>query len=120
MPEDRKNKVSCNHYETETEVTLEVLSGKWKVLIIWNLHLYGSIRYNEFRRIMPNITQKMLTQQLKELEKYKVVLRNDYGTNPPKVEYTLTEIGEELIPILEKMEEWGKKYIKEYKEIAKL
>ncbi len=117
MPDTRKNKISCDNYRCEIEVTLEVLGGKWKALIIWNLHLHGVIRYNEFKRIMPDITQKMLTQQLKELEKYKLVSRKDYLTNPPKVEYTLTEIGETLVPIMQQMNQWGKNYVNKYKEL---
>lgn len=114
MPDTRKNKVSCENYRCEIEVTLEVLSGKWKSLILWNLHLYDTIRYNEFRRIIPEITQKMLTQQLKELEKYKLVNRTDYNTNPPKVEYRLSEFGLSLVPILELMDKWGKNYVENY------
>lgn len=118
MPDTRKNKISCNNYKCEIEVTLEILSGKWKALILWNLYLYEIIRYNEFKRIIPDITQKMLTQQLKELEKYKLVFRIDYFTNPPKVEYKLSEYGYSLIPIMKQMNEWGKNYIKEYKNLS--
>ncbi len=116
MPDKRINKVSCDNYKCEIEITLEVLSGKWKALIIWNLYQHTIIRYNEFKRIIPEITQKMLTQQLKELEKYKLISRKDYFSNPPKVEYTLTEIGKSLIPIMKDMDKWGKEYIKIYNE----
>ncbi len=116
MPDSREHKISCSNYQCEIELTLEILSGKWKALIIWNLHLHGIIRYNEFRRLIPSITQKMLTQQLKELEKYGIVSRTVYPSVPPTVEYELTETGLELIPIMEAMDKWGKKYVKEYKE----
>lgn len=116
MPDERGNKVSCSNYQCEIELTLEILSGKWKALIIWNLHLHDVIRYNEFRRLIPFITQKMLTQQLKELEKYKIISRKVYSSVPPMVEYTLTETGKELIPIMDAMDDWGKKYVKEYHE----
>lgn len=116
MPEDRENKVSCSNYRCEIEVTLEVIGGKWKSLIIWNLHLHEVIRYNEFRRLMPEITQKMLTQQLKQLEKYGIVERKIYPSVPPMVEYSLSEIGKELIPIMQSMDIWGKKYVEVYKE----
>lgn len=111
MPKDRLNKVSCNNYRCEIEVTLEILSGKWKALIIWNLNLYKSIRYNEFRRLIPEITQKMLSQQLKDLEKNGLVNRLVYHEVPPMVEYSLTEMGEGLIPILESMDRWGKSFV---------
>lgn len=115
LPEERGNKVSCSNYRSEIEVTLEILSGKWKSLIIWNLHLHDRIRYNEFRKLIPEVTQKMLTQQLRELEKHKIIKRKVYNTVPPQVEYYLSEIGLELIPIMQEMDKWGKKYVKEYK-----
>ena len=114
MPDARGHKISCSNYQSEIELTLEILSGKWKALIIWNLHLHTLIRYNEFRRLIPSITPKMLTQQLKELEKYRIISRNVYPSVPPTVEYELTETGRELIPILEAMDQWGKKYLKTY------
>ncbi|GAB6085525.1 winged helix-turn-helix transcriptional regulator [Alkaliphilus crotonatoxidans] len=115
MPKDRSNKVSCNNYRCEIEVTLEILSGKWKALIIWNLNLHKSIRYNEFRRLIPEITQKMLSQQLKDLEQNRLVNRTVYHEVPPMVEYSLTEMGEELIPILESMDKWGKSFVDNFK-----
>ena len=115
MPDARENKISCSNYQCEIEVTLEILSGKWKALIIWNLHQHGTVRYNEFRRLIPAITQKMLTQQLKELERYGIILRKEYLSVPPMVEYSLTPRGEELIPIMKEMDKWGKKYVEEYR-----
>lgn len=114
MPEIRDNKISCSNYRCEIEITLEILTGKWKSLILWNLHLEKIIRYNEFRRLIPEITQKMLTQQLRDLEKYQIIERKVYNTVPPMVEYSLSKAGEELIPIMEKMDIWGKKYVKLY------
>ncbi len=119
MPDSRGNKISCSNYQCEIELTLEILSGKWKALIIWNLHLHEIIRYNEFRRLMPSITQKMLTQQLKELEKYGILSRKVYPSVPPMVEYSLTETGQELIPIMEAMDLWGKKYVAAYQHTDK-
>ena len=117
MPDARTNKISCSNYQCEIELTLEILSGKWKALLIWNLHLKEVIRYNEFKRLIPSITQKMLTQQLRELEKYRIISRKTYQTVPPMVEYTLTEMGKELIPIMEAMDNWGKQYVKEYQKM---
>ncbi|KMT22387.1 winged helix-turn-helix transcriptional regulator [Clostridium cylindrosporum] len=115
MPKDRLNKVSCNNYRCEIEVTLEILSGKWKALIIWNLHEHGAIRFNEFRRLIPEITQKMLTQQLKDLEESGLVNRTIYPQIPPMVEYSLTDLGNSLVPILEAMDKWGKDFVDNYK-----
>ncbi len=114
MPDSRENKISCSNYQCEIELTLEILSGKWKALLIWNLHLHTVLRYNEFRKLIPSITQKMLTQQLKDLEKYGILSRRVYPSVPPMVEYTLTQTGQELIPIMEAMDQWGKKYVKQY------
>ncbi len=115
MPDSRENKVSCSNYQCEIELTLEILSGKWKALIIWNLHLHEVIRYNELRRLIPGITQKMLTQQLKELEKYGIITRTEYPTVPLTVEYQLTDMGKELIPIMSAMDQWGKRYVQFYR-----
>lgn len=111
MPEDRQNKVSCSNYWCEIEVTLEVISGKWKALILWHLGQEDAIRFNEFRRRIPGISQKMLTQQLRKLEEVGLVHREIYQQVPPMVEYSLTEMGKELIPILDAMDIWGKKFV---------
>lgn len=116
MPDSREHKVSCSNYQCEIELTLEILSGKWKALIIWDLYLHDIIRYNEFRKLIPGITQKMLTQQLKELEKYGIVSRTVHPTVPPTTEYQLTELGNELIPIMSAMDQWGKNYVRLYRE----
>ena len=117
MPKDRLNKVSCSSYRCEIEVTLEILSGKWKALIIWNLSIHKVIRYNEFKRLIPGITQKMLSQQLKDLEKNGLVNRTVYHEIPPMVEYSLTKTAEDLIPILDAMDKWGKDFVDNYKKL---
>lgn len=111
MPDDRQNKVSCSNFRCEIEVTLEVISGKWKALILWHLGQEELIRFNEFRRRIPDISQKMLTQQLRRLEEVGLVNRKIYNQVPPMVEYSLTDIGKELIPILDAMDVWGKKFV---------
>ena len=117
MPKDRNNKISCSHYSCDIELTLEVIGGKWKALLLWELHLKSVIRFNEFRRLIPEITQKMLSQQLKDLESNQIVQKKIYAQIPPMVEYRLTELGEELIPILDSMDKWGKNYVKIYENI---
>ena len=88
------------------ETTLEVIGGRWKVLILWNL--FDEVkRFSELHRTMTGITQKMLTQQLRELEKDGIVHRNVFPQVPPKVEYSLTEIGESLKPVVLAMCKWG-------------
>ncbi len=114
MPEDRENKISCSNFTQEMEVALEVISGKWKSAILWNLHVAEKIRFNEFFRIIPGVTQKVLTQQLRKLEENKLVNRTVYPSTPPTVEYSLTALGKDVIPILENLNQWGKKVIQSY------
>lgn len=115
MPEDRLNKVSCSNYRCEIEVTLEILSGKWKSLILWSLSNREFIRFNEFKRLIPEITQKMLTQQLRDLIKNGLIKKTIYPQVPPMVEYSLTPMGKELIPILDSMDKWGKSFVDNFK-----
>ncbi|MDO7905715.1 helix-turn-helix domain-containing protein [Paenibacillus sp. JX-17] len=88
------------------EVTLDVIGGKWKGIILYHLSS-GTKRFNEFRRLMPALTQRMLTLQLRELEEDGVVHREVYPVVPPKVEYSLTPFGNTLEPIIMQMHEWG-------------
>jgi len=92
------------------DITINILSGKWKLSILWHLANKGVIRFNEFQRILPTITQKTLTMQLRELESDNIIYRKIYAEVPPKVEYGLTDLGESMKPILSSMCEWGKFY----------
>ncbi|MBO3462658.1 helix-turn-helix transcriptional regulator [Aetokthonos hydrillicola Thurmond2011] len=106
------------HVETENrsrltcavETTLDVIGGRWKVLIIKEL-IDGVKRFNELQRALTGITQKMLTQQLREMEEDGIIHREIYLQVPPKVEYSLTPLGESLKPILYAMHEWGMKHL---------
>lgn len=91
------------------EAGLNILSGKWKLKILWHLSR-GTIRFNELQRLLGNITTKTLTQQLRELEEQGVIIRKVFPEIPPKVEYSLSEIGDTLKPILSQLCDWGKKY----------
>lgn len=94
------------------ERTLEVIGGRWKVLILREL-FQGVKRFNELQRAISGITQKMLTQQLREMESDGIIHREIYLQVPPKVEYSLTPLGVSLKPILEAMHEWGIRHLKE-------
>ncbi|ATB43108.1 transcriptional regulator, HxlR family [Cystobacter fuscus] len=94
------------------ELTLNVIGGKWKSVILFYLINKGTLRFNEFRRLMPRITLQMLTNQLRELEVDGVVHREVYPQVPPKVEYSLTPFGKSLEPIILLMLEWGRRHEK--------
>ncbi len=98
-------------YNCEKELTLAVIGGKWKMLILWHLGKEGTKRFGELKALMPGITQRMLVNQLRELEEDLIVHRKVYPVVPPKVEYSLTEHGKSLMPILDAMYEWGKIYM---------
>ncbi len=100
----RKRTFNC-----PVEATLGMIGGKWKVLILW--YLKEDIRrFGQLKRLIPRITQKMLTQQLRELEDDGLINRQVYAQVPPKVEYSLTKFGESLEPILQLMCDWGIKH----------
>ncbi len=101
-----KIKYDGKAYACSFEFALDIVSGKWKGLILWHLS-FGTLRYSEIRRNLGKITEKMLTQTLRELEKHRLITRKIYPVVPPKVEYTLTEDGEKLIPIFKQMQAWG-------------
>lgn len=100
-------------YQCPVEATLDVLGGKWKPLILFYL-LDNTLRFGELKRKMPDtLTQQMLTRQLRELEDHGIVHREVYKQVPPKVEYSLTELGQSLKPLLLHMLDWGLMYAKQ-------
>lgn len=98
--------------------TLNVIGGRWKVLILYNLQ-DQTVRFGELKRMMPGITQKMLTQQLRELEQDGIIHRKVYPEVPPKVEYSLTEFGETLKPVMDVMCRWGSSHRKHIEVVMK-
>ncbi|BBB90524.1 MAG TPA: helix-turn-helix domain-containing protein [Methylomusa anaerophila] len=105
-------KFKNTEYQCSMELTLALIGGKWKSLILWYLG-ENTLRFSELRRALPHITQKMLTQQLRELEGSGLVKRFIYTQIPPKVEYSLTDAGKSLLPILATLCQWGLNYISE-------
>ena len=89
------------------ETALEILVGKWKPVILYHILEKEILRFSELHRLIPGITKKMLTNQLRELEYHDIVNRKVYAQIPPKVEYSMTEYGKGLIPLLMSMHEWG-------------
>ena len=96
------------------EATLELIGGKYKVLILWHLS-EGTLRFSELKKLIPTATAKMLTQQLRELETQNLLIRTVYPVVPPKVEYTLSELGRSLMPVLVAMRDWGVNYMRAQK-----
>jgi len=99
-------------YQCSFEFALDMVSGKWKSLVLYYLS-EETLRYSEIHRKINGITQKMLTQTLRELEKNGLVSRKVYPVVPPKVEYTITQSGAELIPIFQSLQAWGERVAKE-------
>jgi DNA-binding HxlR family transcriptional regulator len=93
------------------EQVMEVLGGKWRVGIIHNL-VPGPLRFNELRSKLPGITQKMLTQQLRHLERYGIIDRKQFAQIPPRVEYSLTELGKSVYPLVTQISKWSDSHMK--------
>lgn len=89
----------------------DIIAGKWKIVILWHLSI-KTRRFNELQRLLPNISKGILTRQLRELEEDQMVHREVYKEVPPKVEYSLTPLGQSFIPILDSMGDWSKKHLK--------
>ena len=97
---------SASNEGCPVEFTLGFIGGKWKGILLYHL-IESPKRFNEFRRICPAITQRMLTLQLRELEADGIVHREVYNQVPPRVDYSLTTLGETLVPIILLMKDWG-------------
>jgi len=100
-------------YGCHMEVTLDLIGGKWKALLLWHLGQAQVLRFGELWKLHPKLTAKMLAQQLRELEADGIVERTVYQQIPPKVEYSLSPVGRRLAPVLEAMIGWGQGYLGE-------
>lgn len=105
MPRPRHERFDCSP-GCPVEATLALIGGKWKGVVLWHL-LQGTLRFNEIRRRLPNVTQRMLTNQLRELEGDGFVIRTVYPEVPPKVEYSLSARGRSLEPVILALKTWG-------------
>lgn len=101
------------------EVAIKVFISKWKPCLLDCIHK-GARRPSEIHRVLPNATPRVLNMQLKELEQYQVITKKIYPGLPPKVEYSLTEMGKSILPIVEQMNEWGKKNSERIKKITEM
>ncbi|WML50905.1 helix-turn-helix domain-containing protein [Neobacillus sp. PS3-12] len=115
LREEIKEKIINGDFNCEKELTLSIISGKWKIVILWHLGVEGPHRFSDLQRLFPKISHKILANQLHELMEDGIVHREVYPEVPPKVEYSMTELGMTLLPIVEMMYEWGKKRIEDFK-----
>ena len=99
---DGHGKLKCS-----IEYTLSKVGGKWKTVILWHTAFDGTYRSGELKKLLPGISHKMLSQQLKELEQEGLITRKQYNVVPPKVEYSISEKGLSLKPLLQAMHDWG-------------
>lgn len=107
---DNKEKVIVLHgvqFHCAMDVTMHYIGGKWKTVVLWYLRK-DKKRFSELKKLIPNITEKMLSLQLKDLERDGIVNRKVYPEVPPRVEYLLTDFGKSLIPMLEEIARWGR------------
>lgn len=110
-----RKEIHGREYYCTVELTLNIIGGKWKPIILYHLGNEGTKRFGELKQKMPNITQKMLTQQLRELEHDGLVHRRVYAQVPPRVEYSLTDFGRTIIPVMENLCRWGQSYAEKFR-----
>ena len=103
-------KCTCSGLNCPVDTTLHLIGGKYKALILWHL-ISNTLRHGELHKLIPKATPKMLTQQLRELERDNLLVREVYPVVPPKVEYSLSDLGRSLQPILAAMYDWGAGYM---------
>jgi DNA-binding HxlR family transcriptional regulator len=105
MAKARHSRFDCSP-GCSVEAAIALIDGKWKSVILFHL-MGGTLRFNALRRHIPGVTQRMLTNQLRELEEDGLIIRKVYAVVPPKVEYSLSPVGESMIPILTALKAWG-------------
>lgn len=103
-------KIENREFKCPVTLTMDAIGGKWKILLLWQLFTQGTTRYSQFKKYLGKITDKMLTQSLREMETDGLVTRHIYNTIPPHVEYTISEHGKDLEPILRSMHAFGFRY----------
>ncbi|AXI27863.1 transcriptional regulator [Priestia megaterium] len=115
LREEIKEKILHGDFNCEKELTLSIFSGKWKIVILWHLGVEGPHRFSNLQKLFPKISHKILSKQLRELMEDGIIHRTVYPEIPPRVEYSMTELGMTLLPIIEMMYEWGKNRMRELK-----
>ena len=116
LREELNRRLLNGDFTCEKELTLSLISGKWKVVLIWHLSHEGPLRFGQMSRLFKNISSRILTKQLRELENDGLIFRKIYDSTPPKVEYHLTKLGKSIVPIVDGMWEWGRENMHYYME----
>lgn len=106
---DNVKKFNCN-----MELTLDLIGGKWKPIILYHIGVADVLRYGELKRLIPSINERVLSRTLKELESCKIINRQSYQEKVLRVEYSLTDIGKEVLPVLQSLTSWGADYNKAF------
>ena len=107
----------CQSVQCPVEITIKLIGGKYKAIILWHL-IDKTLRFGELKKLVTSATPKMLTQQLRELEEDGLINRCVYPVVPPKVEYSFTEFGKSMVPVLDVMCKWGTDFLEENKNAA--
>lgn len=118
LREELQRRLINKEFNCEKELTLSIISGKWKIVILWHLGHEGPHRYGQLFRLFKNISNRILTKQLRELEQDDIIERIIYDETPPRVEYLMTERGMTLLPIVDLMFDWGKNNMAYYADLA--
>lgn len=119
LREDLQKRLLNGEFNCEKELTVSIVSGKWKIVILWHLGHEGPHRFGELFRLFKNISNRILTKQLRELEQDGIIERRIYDEVPPKVEYLMTERGMTLLPIVDAMFDWGRVNMSYYAMLAR-
>ncbi len=120
LRDDLNDTIKAGGLHCEKELTMSIISGKYKVVILWHLGHDGALRYGELRKLFKDISNRILTKQLREMEQDYVVSRTIIAESRLKVEYSLTDIGRSLLPIVDSIYEWGREHLAFYVEKEKI
>ncbi len=101
-------------FNCNMELTLDIIGGKWKPILIYHIGMQKKLRYGELKRLIPSMSERVLSRELRKLENAKIITREVFEEKVLRVEYSLTEIGLEILPILEALTIWGGKYNKRF------
>lgn len=105
------------HCDEKIAGALEILDGKWRPYILYQLFFNGTMRFSELQKALPNITKKMLASELRELEYHDIIERKVYGEIPPRVEYSVTDYGRKMFPLIEALAQWGMNHAEHLNEL---